>query len=521
MRTHKVLSVLAAIALIISLAPVVSVGAQSGSNTRQIPAGGTTSIRAGVAGADGLQQPELRPKLVTQGEAGDFNRTRPGFKNGKFPKNPLDAPTVPSSAIAGSNPELAHSFDGLNHRDQRLANGGNQFSLEPPDQALCVGSGYTIEATNSVLRVFSSATGAPLTGVQDLNTFFGYPAAVNRTTGAIGARVIDPVCYYDPDNQRFIVVITTLHVLPNGAFTGRNTIDVAVSNTGDPTGTWTVYYVPAQNDGTEGTPNHGCTLDGTTPGPCFQDYPHVGADRWGVYVSTNEYDLFGPKYNAAQIFAFSKAQLAAHPASIGVTLVENLNVDGSPGFTVWPAISPAGQYATDKSGTEYCLSTIAGGGSEAGNPTGTARRIGLWAVTNTKSLDSASPSLEITSRLINSQTYVFPPKSDQKPGNIPLGDCINDTTTPTIFGPGCWQLLFVSEPAHNEVESTPDSLDSRMQQTWYVNGMLWGSSGTAVWWMVNSKRALRGSLSSRRSTARAKLRDRLRSRVTSPLLTTT
>ena len=36
----------------------------------------------------------------------------------------------------------------------------------------------------------------------------------------------------------------------------------------------------------------------------------------------------------------------------------------------------------------------------------------------------------MTSRLINSETYVYPPKSDQKPGDIPLGDCINDTTIP-------------------------------------------------------------------------------------------
>ncbi len=472
-------------ALGLALVAVLVVGAFAASattadTTRSIPSGGTTAIRPAAEGPDGLQQPELRPAGSHFGTV-EVNRSRPGFKNGKFPKNPLDAPTVASSAVAGSNPELALSVNGLNHRDQRLANGGNQFSLEPPDQALCVGNGYVVEATNSVLRVRSAASGSALTGVQDLNTFFGYPAAINRTTGVFGARVIDPVCHYDPDNNRFMVVITTLHVLPNGSFTGKNTIDVAVSNTGDPTGTWTVYYVPAQNDGTDGTPDHGCTLDGTAPGPCFQDYPHIGADRWGVYVTTNEYDLFGPAFNAAQIYAFSKAQLAAHPAAINVTLVENLVVDGSPGFTVWPATSPAGQYSSERNGTEYFLSTIAGDGSETGNPTGTARRIGMWALTNTKSLDTASPSLGITSRLTNSQTYVFPPKSDQKPGNIPLGECINNTTTPTVFGPGCWQLLFVQEPAHDEVESQPDSLDSRMQQTWYVNGTIWGASGTAVW----------------------------------------
>ncbi|MGA8487700.1 MAG: hypothetical protein WB684_11570 [Gaiella sp.] len=448
--------------------------------TRQIPSGGTTTIRAGATGSDGIQQPEIRPGSDAEEGPGSFNRPRPGFKNGKFPKKPLDAPVVASSAVATSNPELGLSFEGLNHRDQRLANGGNQFSLEPPDQALCVGNGYTVESTNSVLRVWSTAGGPALTGVQDLNTFFGYPAAINRTTGAVGPNVIDPVCHYDPENQRFIVAITTLDVDANGDFNGKNTIDVAVSNSGNPQGAWTIYRVPAQNDGTDGTPDHGCTLDGTVHGPCFQDYPHIGADANGVYVTTNEYDLFGPSFNAAQIFAFSKKQLAAHPASIDVTLVENLNVDGSPGFTVWPATSPAGQYSSERNGTEYFLSTIAGDGSETGNPTGTARRVGLWALTNTKSLDTSTPSLDITSRLVNSQTYVVPPKSDQKPGDFPLGQCINDTTMPTIFGPGCWQLLFVDEPAHDEVISAPDSLDSRMQQTWYTNGTLWGASGTAV-----------------------------------------
>ena len=455
--------------------------AAAGSSTRQIPAGGTTVIRQAPAGADGLQQPELRPGAEEDEGAGSFNRSRPGFKNGKFPKKPLDAPSVASSSIAGSNPELAVSVDGLTLRQQRLANGGNQFTVEPPDQGLCVGNGYVVETVNSVLRVYSTADASPLTGVQDLNTFFGYPAAIDRTTGVIGPDVIDPQCYYDPDNNRFIVDITTLDVDENGDFNGKNTIDVAVSNTGDPTGAWTIYRIPAQNDGTDGTPNHGCTIDGVTPGPCFQDYPHIGADKYGVYITTNEYDLFGPKYNAAQIYAFSKKQLAAHGAAIDVTLIENLVVDGSPGWTVWPATSPAGQYANERNGTEYLLSTIAGDGSESGNPTGTARRLGLWAVTNTASLDSGSPALGITSRLINSQVYVFPPKSNQKPGSIPLGDCINDTTTPTPFGPGCWQWFFFGEPAHDEVESTPDSLDGRMQQTWYVNGTLWGASGTAVW----------------------------------------
>src|SRR4029453_10755284 len=96
------------------------------------------------------------------------------------------------------------------------------------------------------------------------------------------------------------------------------------------------------------------------------------------------------------------------------------------------------------------------------------------------SLNTATPALAMRSRLIDSATYVFPPLSDQQAGDFPLGQCVNDTTVPTPFGPGCWQLLFEDEPAHDEVISSPDSLDTRMQQTWFVNGALWGSAGTAV-----------------------------------------
>ena len=116
---------------------------------------------------DGILQPELVPGSGGVDGAGSFNRPRPGFKNGKFPKKPLEAPIATSSAVAGSNSGLVLSFDGLNHRNQRLANGGNQFSGEPPDQALCVGNGYVVEAVNSVLRVWDTS-GNPQTGVQDL-----------------------------------------------------------------------------------------------------------------------------------------------------------------------------------------------------------------------------------------------------------------------------------------------------------------------------------------------------------------
>jgi len=470
-------------ALGVTLPTVTTAATAASGGTRQIPSAGTTSIRAGALGPEGLQQPEVRPiQREEESSVADHDHSLAKANRGPFPRHPLPAPTVRSSALAPTNPGQLASVDGITHRDQRLANGGNQFSLEPPDQGLCVGNGFVVEAVNSAIQVRGSRHGGALTGVEDLNTFFGYPAAIDRTTGVVGPNVIDPVCLYDRSVNRFVVAITTLDVEDNGDFNGKNTIDVAVSNTGDPRGAWTIYHVPAQNDGTDGTPNHGCTTDGSTPGPCFQDYPHIGADANGVYITTNEYDLFGPSYNAAQVFAFSKWQLATHPSSVRMTLVENLHVAGTPGWTAWPASSPAGEFSGAAHGTEFMLSTITGDGSETGNPTGTADKIGVWALTNTSSLRSTTPDLRVSSRLTRSETYVVPPLQNQKKGPIPLAQCLNDTTMATPFGPGCWQAFFApdEEPAHNEVESTPDANDGRMQQTWYVNGTLWGSADTAV-----------------------------------------
>ena len=48
----------------------------------------------------------------------------------------------------------------------------------------------------------------------DLNSFFGYAPAVNRTTGVRAQFVTDPSCLYDAATQRFFVAVLTLETLP-------------------------------------------------------------------------------------------------------------------------------------------------------------------------------------------------------------------------------------------------------------------------------------------------------------------
>ena len=477
-------------AALVAAAAAIVAAAPAAADTRSVAASGTASLRATGPGVDGIAFPEIRRRVGARGTpVGQLPIAGP---QGKFPKNPLPHPTVASIGLAAANPELAASFNGLTSRDQRLANGGNQFSVEPPDQALCVANGVALESVNTVIRA-KSTTGANLSAVTDLNSFYGYPAQINRTTGAFGPFITDPVCLYVPAINRWVQLVLTIDQIPSGplagAFLGTNHLDLAISNTSSPLGSWTVYRIPAQNDGTQGTPDNGCPVPdpddapgATNPRAELGDYPHLGMDANGIYISTNGYCLFSSQFNGAQLYAIGLEQLSglSLPSSITFEHFANTKVAGSPGFTVWPATSFPGEHSTERGGTEYLLSTIAGDGTETGNPTGTARRVGLWALTNTSSLNTASPNVQLTNRLVNSQTYTFPPTSDQRPGPTPLRDCINDTTLPTPFGPGCWQLFFVEEPEHDEVISRPDSLDGRMQQVWYVNGSLWGAAGTGV-----------------------------------------
>ena len=319
-------------------------------------------------------------------------------------------------------------------------------------------------------RVFDQS-GNALTGVIDLNTFYGYLPAINRTTGVRGPFITDPSCLYDSTTKSWFMVVLTLEVsATTGAFLGANHLDIAVSQTSDPTGAWTIYRVPVQDDGTAGTPNHGCSF-----GPCIGDYPHIGTDKNGFYITTNEYSFFGPEFHGAQIYAFSKRALASGAASVAVTQFDTHGLVGAnSGFTVWPSTSPGGGGESSQGDAEYFLSSDATdeahGDGTHGSP-GTSSELVVWALMNTSRLDSPNPNLTLANSIVPTETYTVPPPSDQKDGPAPLRDCLND--------PSCARFL-VNKTFPPEVLSTLDSLDSRMQQVTFANGKLWGALGTGL-----------------------------------------
>ena len=392
------------------------------------------------------------------------------------PLTPGSGSATSSGKKAKSNPELNLSFEGLNHRDSRLAFGGNQFSGEPADQGVCVGNGYILETVNSALQVYSASNGAEVSSVLSLNEFYGFPPAINRTTGAFGPFTFDISCHYDPGTNRWFHLAVDLDQDPvTGAFNGKNYLDLAVSTSGDPTGSWDIYRIPGMNDGTEGTPDHNCA-----GGPCFADFPHIGADQNGIYITTNEFPLFADGFTGAQVYAISKQALINGVASIDVYLFDTSQAawhvrSGEPGFTLWPALAAGNQFETDDGGSNYFVSSNA----VFDDANGDSEEIIVWALSNTASLNSASPGLYLNHTIVPSLRYAVPDNSVQKKGPFPLGECLNDKAHSIAPGVNCGKFLFGLKPQNVPI-GTIDTGDSRILDARFANGKLWAVLGTAA-----------------------------------------
>ena len=370
--------------------------------------------------------------------------------------NGVPAPVPPTQAPKPRTQRVVDAtgtthFGGLNHYDQRVAGTGaftnTQFSLEPPDQGLCVGNGFVVEAVNTVIRVRNAATGALITDAMPLNQFFKLAPEFQRTTPAVfGDFTSDPKCYFDSAaGGHWFVTLLQLGVNPTtSGFTGSAEQLIAVSTGSDPTGTFTLYTFDTTNDGSNGTPSHpGC--------PCFGDQPLMGADANGFYITTNEFSISGSAFNGAIVYAISKSALASGTARNVTGFWQPTLAEGQ-AYSVQPATTPpGGTYASENGGTEYFLSALEFTG-------GLDNRIALWSMTNTSTLNSAHPRLKMAVKVMPSEVYGAPPVVTQKNGPLPLRDFIG-----------------LKEPLPRL-----NSNDDRMNQTVYVDGQIWGALNTVI-----------------------------------------
>ena len=300
------------------------------------------------------------------------------------------SPNPPTTGLTTKNVPGELGFSALNGVAQASTTGG--LDLEPPDQGLCAGGGYVMEFINNALAIYDK-------NGDQLVAPIGSPAAFKQPTTDFFS---DPRCYYDAPTKRWFYqefIVGTIG--PSGKVRVPSTQFEAVSNTQDPTGSYTIY-------------SWNTTDAGHSNCPCFGDYDNLGADANGIYVATDEFGITSG-FNGTIIYAISKglleniAQTGIVPPVIGYRVTSS---PFGPPEIIAPASTPAGgKFAP---GTEYFV--------QSRDTAASGNQLLVYALNDTSQLNlvsSGPPSLFRTT--VKTQGYTFPPDATQKPGPRPLG----------------------------------------------------------------------------------------------------
>ena len=338
---------------------------------------------------------------------------------------------------------------------------GLPVDIEPPDQGLCAGNGYVVEANNiGEILAFNTALrrqSAPIS----LDAIMG----LNSRAWSSGG---DPSCEFDSSNGGhwfFTEIVSASSEASGGAFTGCfAAVDdacyegIAVSQGSSPFGPYNVYYLNANyNPGEPGYPN------------LLNDFAKIGVTRDAFLVFYDEFPLLGGGlggggFNGAQEFAFDKNALE-HGRHVTLAnggpnpnfnvAIENMGLiptpdgtcAGSAGVDCWAAAIPAqpadaGQYDNHYGGSGFMMSAL-DFESFFGNPSAGDNRVAVWDWTGLSNLKSngcrSCSGVNFGGQVFTGQPYYGPENlfgvgnlAPQKAGPIPLGD---ECETPLVGAP--------------------------------------------------------------------------------------
>ena len=468
------------------------------------------STRAKTAPASAVPKPgDVIGTLEIKGREVEARKSSPqggsAVLNGRL--LPPSAASVPATQSASG---VTSRFEGLNHFDNRYSGGGNQFSGEPPDQGLCVNGNRVFEIVNSVVQVYTKA-GVPLIAGDKffpegpsvgltLNEFYDLPPTFVRPAGPFGPNMFDPSCLFDPSTNRWFVTSASLDQDPvTGAFTGANQVWLAVSETADPLGGWKIWSIDTTNNGANGTPDHGCLEDA-----CFGDYPQIGLDANGFYITTNEFEFFGDGFNGAQLYALSKDDLVAGATSPTMQTFENVHTTtyNDAAYTMQPVNALPADWDGSTRGTMYF--------GMSGSPftAGLADSIALFGLSNTSSLDTNNPQLALDETAAATQKYATPGFAQQQNGPMPLLACVNSIACigthypnikpPIVLDAGNSGKVYGAWLHDGDVYLTTGTPLTGSGAAWYnTNNGAWKpiKQRTGVAWFVLHPRSTGGNLS--------------------------
>jgi hypothetical protein len=350
----------------------------------------TTSIQAipkPALGVESIAPQRSFSKPVPKGNPGDAPYVAPAYA------------TVPSLPIANASPPLHKT--GVTGYEQRIWGG---YSLEPPDTEICAGNGYLIQTVNNIIEIYD-ANGNELSPPMPAEYFFS----------EFVYDVFDPKCYWDPDTNHWFITWAVADFI-SGSFSG---VYIAVSQTANPLAPWNIYFL----DTTDPFGNTGCAGDSGIA--CLGDQPLLGADKWTLQISTNEFPLVGG-FNGAGYFLIDKTALALGlpgPNVVGFDLGDVTTPDGacptdSSGAPCWYSVQPAessnANYMTALNGTAFALSALDFFGANDD-------RVAIWVFDNTRTISGVAPDIGGGVTTIGGLgSYGPPPFAVQPEGDNPL-----------------------------------------------------------------------------------------------------
>lgn len=164
----------------------------------------------------------------------------------------------------------------------------------PPDPNGAVGPNHFVEFINGMFCVYTKTNGHRVERITDLD--FWANAGVGVDVADLWD-VSDPRIIYDSTAQRWFasqVDVDELSEALDGTLTANHFL-LAVSETADPTGPW-----------------NGVSFDADPVNSYFADFPTLGVDSQGVYLSG---DMFDANNNPVgpSLVSFPKADLLANP----------------------------------------------------------------------------------------------------------------------------------------------------------------------------------------------------------------
>jgi hypothetical protein len=219
--------------------------------------------------------------------------------------------------------------------------GTSTFNI-PPDTNGAVGLDRVFSNTNSNYRVQDKATGAALSTVSS-DTFWA-------SSG--GSGFFDPQIVYDQYNQRWILAMAS------NSSTATSSIEIAVSQTSDPSGAYNIFRFTVGCAG--GTA--GCNAQGE-----WADFPMIGFNKNWIAVGMNMFQIVGTGAGGAQLNNNSKTLVIDYPAARAGTATATLFSGAAIGFCNYPVTTHSATEETlylaqhlSSGGATYKISAITG-----------------------------------------------------------------------------------------------------------------------------------------------------------------